>query len=156
MRRRRGRLCRWHRLFRERGYRITGPRQCILQVLVESEEHLSAEEIFVKVHQLYPDIGLATVYRTLDLLTQMGLVWKLDLGDGKARYEIVKGPHKKKQHFHCVCTRCGKVIDYEGFSREEAALLRKVKSTLADRYGFGVTSHSLRLYGICQDCRKKG
>ena len=97
-----GRYCRgprwWDGNLRKHRYRITAPRQAILNVLSKEEKHLSAEDIFLKVHKKYPDIGLTTVYRTLNLLTQIGLVVRFDFGDGKARYEFSSGPEKKGHH----------------------------------------------------------
>jgi len=88
----------WHGEFRGCGYRITIPRQTILQVLDESKEHLSAEDIYLKVHSIYPAIGLTTVYRTLDLLINMGLIFKFDFGDGRARYELARGTKEPSHH----------------------------------------------------------
>ncbi|MGD2278938.1 MAG: transcriptional repressor, partial [Candidatus Omnitrophota bacterium] len=68
----------WGRKFRGSGYRMTAPRQAIMHVLSSTDKHLSAEDIYIKVHKTYPNVGLTTVYRTLELLTQMGMVLKFD------------------------------------------------------------------------------
>jgi len=78
----------WDGRLRNHSCRITVPRQAILDVLSKESKHLSAEDVFMKVHKGYPGIGLTTVYRTLNLLTQIGLVLKFDFGDGRARYEL--------------------------------------------------------------------
>ncbi|MGB2599017.1 MAG: transcriptional repressor, partial [Candidatus Omnitrophota bacterium] len=93
----------WGRKFRGCGYRMTVPRQAIMDVLSGTDKHLSAEDIYMKVHKMYPNVGLTTVYRTLELLTQMGLVVKFDFGDGRARYELIEGP-KSEHHHHLICT----------------------------------------------------
>ncbi len=85
-----------HGRFRKVGFRLTLPRQAILKVFAENPKHLSAEEIFLSVHENYPGIGFATVYRTLDLLTQMGLIFKFDFGDGRSRYELASEAIKVK------------------------------------------------------------
>ena len=88
----------WCNRFAGRGYKLTMSRQAILEVLNSTSRHLSAEEIFLLVHKSYPGTGLATVYRTLDLLTQMGLTCKFDFGDGKSHYELVDGAIKSHHH----------------------------------------------------------
>lgn len=144
---------RWHREFRGGGYRITIPRQIILQVLDESKKHLSAEDIFLKVHQIYPTIGLTTVYRTLELLVGMGLVFKFDFGDGRARYELCRGDDSSSHHHHLVCTNCGRIIDYAEFIEEELELINKTKQELEKKYGFEIRNHTLQFYGLCKRCK---
>ena len=134
----------WLRHFRGGGYRITIPRQIILQVLDESKKHLSAEDIFLKVHQIYPTIGLTTVYRTLELLVGMGLVFKFDFGDGRARYELCRGDDSSAHHHHLVCTNCGRIIDYAEFIEEELELINKTKQELEKKYGFEIRNHTLQ------------
>jgi len=86
---RRGKGPWWVTAFRNQGLRITEPRQAVLDVMQKMSGHHSADEIFFRVHRLYPGIGLATIYRTLDLLTRLGLVKKHDFGQGRARYELI-------------------------------------------------------------------
>ena len=145
---------RWHREFRGGGYRITIPRQVILQVLDESKKHLSAEDIFLRVHQIYPNIGLTTVYRTLELLVSMGLVFKLDFGDGRARYELTRGDGSMSHHHHLICTNCGRIIDYAEFVEEELELINKTRQELEKKYGFEIRNHTLQFYGLCNKCKK--
>ena len=101
----------WRQSFRQRGLRITEPRKAILDVLSNTADHLSAEEIFGKVHQIYPNTGLTTVYRNLDLLEEMGIIAKFHFGDGRSRYELVQSPQKPGHHHHLVCTECKRVIN---------------------------------------------
>ena len=144
----------WHRHFRGGGYRITMPRQVILQVLAESKKHLSAEDIFLRVHQIYPNIGLTTIYRTLELLVKMGLVVKFDFGDGRARYELRSGDGGATHHHHLICTNCGRVIDYDEFVDEEIELVKKTEKELARKYGFEIKNHTIQFYGLCKKCNK--
>ena len=78
----------YHGKFMSMGYRITIPREAILEVLSSTTAHLSAEDIYLEIHKKYPNVGLTTVYRTLELLGQMGLVQKFDFGDKRGRYEL--------------------------------------------------------------------
>ncbi|MEO0137217.1 MAG: Fur family transcriptional regulator [candidate division WOR-3 bacterium] len=145
----------WHGRFKGCGYRITIARQAILDILGKTEDHLSAEDIFFAVHKNYPNIGLTTIYRTLDLLVQMGIVYKYDFGDGRARYELTEGPKGKLHHHHLVCTKCGRVIDYTDFIDEELELLRRTERGLAKKHNFEIKGHLIQFYGICDACRKK-
>jgi len=146
----------WHHWLRNCGCRITAPREIILDILSRSPGHFSADEIFFMVRQMYPQIGLATVYRTLELLSNMGLVHKLDFGEGKARYELAQGPETKGHHHHLICIRCHKVIDYEEISEKEKELLKEVEENLEKKYGFKITDHMFNFYGICKECQEKG
>ncbi len=103
---------------------------------------------------MYPGIGLTTVYRTLDLLVRMGLINKLDIGDGQSRYESTSGK-KKEHHHHLICTDCGKIIDYSDFMEEELDLVRKTEKNLAKKYNFTVKDHNIEFYGLCEKCQKK-
>jgi len=144
----------WDGQLRKHSRRITVPRQAILEVLSKESKHLSAEDIFLKVHRVYPDIGLTTVYRTLNLLTQIGLVLKFDFGDGRARYELSSGPRKEKHHHHLVCIKCNRIIDYKDFIDEEEKLFKKTGKVLSEKYNFEITDHLVRFYGLCEKCRR--
>ena len=145
----------WQGRFRGCGYRLTVPRQAIVDVLTNTSKHLSAEDVYIAVHKAYPHIGLTTVYRTLELLVQMGLVLKFDFGDGRARYELSEGPKGERHHHHLVCTDCGRAIDYTDFIDEEVELLKQTEAGLSKKYNFKITNHLLQFYGLCSDCKKK-
>ena len=145
----------WHGRFRGCGYRMTVPRQAILDVLSKTIEHLSAEDVYISVHKVYPNVGLTTVYRTLELLVHMGLVFKFDFGDGRARYELSKGPKGERHHHHLVCTNCGRVIDYTDFIDEEIELLNQTEKGLLKKYNFKITNHLIQFYGLCDKCKQK-
>ena len=144
----------WHGRFRGCGYRITLAREVILDLLSNSIEHLSAEDIYIKVHAKHPNIGLTTVYRTLDVLSDLGLVYKFDFGDGRTRYELAEGPKGERHHHHLVCTNCNKIIDYTDFIDEEVELLRRTEKGLAEKYGFDIKNHLIQFYGLCGECGK--
>jgi len=144
----------WHGRFRGCGYRLTIPREVILDVLSKTSKHLSAEDIYLEVHKSYPVVGLTTVYRTLELLTNMGLISKFDFGDGKARYELSIGPKGTRHHHHLVCSECGRVIDYIDFIDDEKELLGQIEKGLSKKFKFKITNHLIQFYGLCEKCNK--
>ena len=148
-------LGRWQGKFRGCGYRFTVPRGAILEVLSSTSKHLSAEEVYMAVHKNYPHVGLTTVYRTLELLAQMGLVFKSDFGDGRARYELSEGPKGERHHHHLVCTKCGRVIDYTEFIDDEVELLENTEKGLSKKYNFDIKDHLIQFYGVCDRCKGK-
>ncbi len=145
----------WHGKFRGCCYRITLGREAILEVLSKADKHLSAEDIYMKLHPNYPNIGLTTVYRTLDILANLGLVFKFDFGDGRARYELVEESKSAHHHHHLVCTDCNRVIDYTDFIDEEVELLKETEKGLSRKYNFKITNHLIQFYGLCNTCAKK-
>jgi len=144
----------WHGKIKGYGYRLTVPRQAILDVLSKTSDHLSAEDIYLKVHKIHPAIGLTTVYRTLELLVQTGIIFKFDFGDRRARYELAEGPKAVGHHHHLVCTSCGRIIDYKDFIDEERELLKRTEKGLSKKYNFKITNHLIQFYGLCNTCRK--
>jgi Fur family ferric uptake transcriptional regulator len=143
----------FHRKIKRAGYRITLPRRIILDVLSKSTDHMSAEDIYIKIHRKYPVIGLTTIYRTLELLVKMGIVSRFDFGDKRARYELSEGPGKQKHHHHLVCRVCGRVIDYTEFIDDEKELLEKTEKGLSEKYGFRIENHIIQFYGLCESCK---
>lgn len=96
-----------------KGYKLTPQRRAVLDVIIENEgKHLSPEEIYDIVKENCPDIGLATVYRTLNLLEKIGVVCKMNFDDGCNRYELVH-EEEDHQHHHLICRGCGKVEEVE-------------------------------------------
>lgn len=140
--------------FKRHASRMTAPREAILEFLSRSSKHMSAKEIYTSLQKKYPDIGLSTVYRTLDLLARMGIVTKLLLGDGQNRYEF-KSKVINEHHHHLICTTCGKIINYSEFLEEELNLVRKTEEKLAKKYNFAIQDHNIEFLGICEKCRKK-
>lgn len=143
---------RLHGRLRNAGFRLTLPREAILNVFAENPKHLSAEEVFLSVHEKYPGVGLATVYRTVDLLTQVGLVFKFDFGDGKSRYELASEA-VKGHHHHMVCTRCGRIVDYSDFMEEEVKFIKGLEAELSKKHRFRIDKHQIHFYGLCEGCR---
>jgi Fur family transcriptional regulator, ferric uptake regulator len=148
------RQCKYGQKIKSCGFRLTVPRQAIIDILDKIEGHLSAEDIYMKLHAGHPDIGLTTIYRTLDLLEQTGIVMKFDFGHGRAKYELAEEYSKKKHHHHhLLCTKCNKVLDYSDFLGEELEYIKKAENALRGKYGFDITGHTISFYGVCPDCR---
>lgn len=143
----------WARKGKGHFARWTAPREAIHQLLRRSSKHMSAKEIFASITRQYPGIGMTTVYRTLDLLTRMGLIHKFSFGDGQTRYEFIP-EEKKRHHHHLICTECGKIIDYSEFVEEELDLVRKIETKLTRKYDFKVLDHNIEFLGLCHGCKK--
>ncbi len=141
-------------LLRTNGLKITNQRLAILEVLSNRPgKHLTAEEIYECVREDHPEIGLATVYRTILLLSELNLIDKLNLGDGYARYEISAKSCEENSHHHhhLICLDCGNIYAFQDDLLEN--LEEKIKETL----GFEVKDHEVKLFGYCKNCiEKKG
>lgn len=126
-------------------YKVTPQRQVILKAFLENAaEHLSAEEVYNIVKERYPDIGLATVYRTLDLLAELEILQKINFGDGRTRYELDQ--HETHYHHHMICLECGRVQEFDD------DLLESLEKLLTQQTGFHITDHQLKFFGYCRDC----
>ena len=129
------------------GLKNTPQRHLIVDVFFKSGNHLSTEDLYDLVRAVDEGVGQATVYRTLKLLCEANLAREMHFGDGTARYEpIADGSH----HDHLICTVCGK---NQEFINED---IERLQDELAARYGFVLTSHRMYLYGVCNDCHKRG
>jgi Fur family ferric uptake transcriptional regulator len=128
----------------ENNLKITKQRRTVLKIFLECKNHLTAEELYNIVLKTEPKIGLATVYRTLALLTKSGLALEMDFGDGQKRYE---SSYKSVHHDHMVCTECGKILEFNH------PLIEKYQEEVAMQKNFKITSHKLDLFGLCQDCK---
>ncbi|MBI9107272.1 MAG: transcriptional repressor [Spirochaetales bacterium] len=139
---------------RNRGLRMTIPRQLVAGVLDTADGYLSADEIYTRIREDYPGIGLATVYRTLVLLDEMGIVNRYNFGDGCARFIIAE--EQTSEHSHqLVCEKCFKVVKYSDFVKDELDLFRRVESVLSEKHGFEINRHIVQFYGICPDCKEE-
>lgn len=137
---------------KEKGLKVTNQRLLILSVLEQnSGRHMTAEDIYELVTQDYPEIGLATVYRTLQLLWDIQLVDRINLDDGCVRYEIghLLKDETKHNHHHLICRKCSKVIPFD------ADLLDDLEYHIEKATGFHVLDHELKFYGLCRGCMKK-
>jgi Fur family ferric uptake transcriptional regulator len=138
-------------ILRRNGYRATFPRRAILETVAALPGHPGAKEIYLQINRQYPDIGLTTVYRTVDLLVKLGLLNRFDFGDGLSRYELVSS--FKEHHHHLVCLKCGNITNYNDFLTEEKAFLEKLEKILSKKFNFDITGHEIQFLGTCEKCR---
>jgi Fur family ferric uptake transcriptional regulator len=129
----------------EKGYRLTPQRLMILSAIESSEDHISAEEIYAQVAAKYPHVNISTVYRTLELLKRLGMVYEIDLGEGRIRYHAEGSGH----HHHLVCQNCNRVIDID------ESTLSSLRDILLRDYNFRAELRHVAIFGLCEDCRKK-
>jgi Fur family transcriptional regulator, ferric uptake regulator len=135
----------WDAALRASGYRVTPQRQLVLEAVTKLH-HASPEEIFAEVHQKARGVNVSTIYRTLELLEQLGLVTHTHLGHGAPRYHLAA----EAQHVHLVCQYCGRVTE---LAPEAAYPLVRV---LDEEHGFETDVGHLTVFGRCRDCRGLG
>ena len=131
------------RFLEEHSLKHTRQRDEILSVFLEAKGHVTSEELYSRVRERAPAIGYTTVYRTMKLLCDAGLASERHFDDGNTRYEIAH-----EHHDHLVCTRCGKIIEFE------CEMIESAQEAIAARYGFRVLRHRHELYGHCRECRE--
>ena len=130
----------------KQGLKHTAQRDLILEVFLNTEGHVSGEDLYQLVREKDPTVGQTTVYRTLRLLTDAGLAREVRFGDGRAHYEH---NYKHEHHDHMICSECGKIIEF--YSPE----LEAIQDAMAAKHKFQLTEHLLRMIGICADCRRQ-
>ena len=135
----------YNQALRQKGYRITPQRAMVLEVIGHATNHISAEEIYAPISKKYPNINISTVYRTLELLTELGLVTATNMGDGTLRYHA----SGKGRHHHLICNKCDKMIDID------ECYLQELKDSLLSNYGFAAELKHIAFFGCCQTCMEK-
>jgi Fur family transcriptional regulator, ferric uptake regulator len=126
----------------QNGYRLTPSRAIIIETLVKSGGHITPDDLALQVQEIAPRVGRMTVYRTLDLLTELGLTRPIFQGTGAAHYILMVGGN----HHHLICTRCQSVIEFDKCTADELV------KQLAQQFDFLVRSHLLEVHGLCQTC----
>ena len=127
-----------------KGFRITQARRVILDALFNAGGHLSADDLAERVHALAPQVGRMTVYRTLELLCELGVVRPIYQGTGAAHYIFLHEGH----HHHLICNQCHQVIEFDDCTIGEIA------HTISRRFNFQMQGHLLEFYGLCHRCQK--
>jgi len=130
---------------RVEGYRLTPQRLMILDIIYDSQGHITAEEIHQRVRQLYPFVDISTVYRTLNLLKKLRLISETDLGGGSVRYERLE----RGRHHHLVCRRCAASFPLEH------SLLAPLQERLRRKYGFAADLDHFAIFGLCRQCQSQ-
>lgn len=126
---------------KESGVRITPQRHAILEYLITSHSHPTADEIYKALEADFPNMSVATVYNNLRVFQNAGLVKELTYGDASSRFDFVT-----HDHYHIICDDCGKIVDFHHPGLEE------VERLAAHVTGFTVNSHRLEVYGTCPEC----
>ena len=126
------------------GLRRTAQRDLILEIFLRTEEHLTSEDLYWLVQKQDPAVGHTTVYRTLKLLTDAGLAREVRFGDNKTYYEH---HFNHEHHDHMICTECGRVIEFV------SPQIETLQDQMADKFGFRLSHHSLRMWGTCAECQ---
>ena len=125
------------------GLRMTRQRRLIAEVLLGTDGHVNIDELYASVSERDPNIGYATIYRTLKLLTECGLASAAHFGDGAARFEA---SFRREHHDHLICTECGKIIE---FHNEE---IEHLQEQVCRAHGFQMARHKMEIYGVCARC----
>jgi Fur family ferric uptake transcriptional regulator len=126
-----------------RGYKLTAPRRAVLDVIAGMCESLSPAEIYERARRRYPRLGLVTVYRTLDILVEVGVLRRVHLDDGCHSYAPIQAAHGH----HLICSTCNQVVEFDGCDLD--ALFKSV----ARKTGFRIEGHWLELFGRCPKCQ---
>ena len=134
----------FRRYLQSQGLKTTSQREIILVEFLRSGEHMSTEDLYLRVRKKHPQVGYATVHRTLKLFAECGIASLRNFGDGITRYEAVSDD---EHHDHLVCQSCGLIIEFENDQIE------KLQNKVADMHHFKVIDHRLELYGFCQKCQ---
>ncbi len=134
-----------------RQHKMTPQRQIVLQIFLDHPgEHLSAEDVHGILRDNKSEIGLATVYRSLELLSELGILQKMEFGDGCSRYEVNTTDPSSHHHHHLICTKCGRVFEFED------DLLDDLEKDIAEKSGFKIEDHQVKFFGICKECQANG
>lgn len=131
---------------KSRNLRHTPQRDKVLDVFLSTEKHVSVDELYKFVKKEAPGIGYTTVYRTMKLLSEVGLCGEMDFGDGVLRFEHKYG---HEHHDHLICIKCGRFIEVSSPEVE------KIQEAMAKKHSFATTKHKLDIFGTCKKCLKK-
>ncbi|HHW10804.1 MAG TPA: transcriptional repressor [Firmicutes bacterium] len=130
--------------------RLTPQRKAVLKALLANPtSHQSADEVLQAARQIIPDLGLATVYRTLELFSRLGIVRRLDTAEGQSRFEYNTEKDDEHYHHHVICLDCGRISEFN------EDMLEDIEERAEAKTGYKVIDHCLQLYGYCPDCMKK-
>lgn len=134
------------KILKESGLKYTRQREIVLNILYHSDTHYTPEALYMEIKRKEPDlnVGIATVYRTLNLLEESEMVTSLSFGTAGKKFELANKPH----HDHLICKNCGKIIEFEN------SIIERQQALIAKEYKFKLTGHLMQLYGICEACNQ--
>lgn len=134
---------------KSKGYKLTAQRECILGIIIENKDkHLTVDEIYKYVYEKNRTIGIATVYRTILLFEELGVISKLIFDDRIIRYEL-SSFDEEHTHHHLICVKCNKIMEV----KED--LLEELEKQVEDKYEFKILDHNLKILGICNKCNNQ-
>lgn len=143
-------LEKFKKVLKQNGLKYTKQREILLKILYNADEHYSPDELHSALKKVDPDtnIGIATIYRTLNLLEEAGMATSISFGAAGKRFELATKPH----HDHMICKVCASIIEFED------AIIEKRQLAIAKTHGFTLSGHLMQLYGVCKNCsgRKRG
>lgn len=129
---------------RQNQLRLTPQRQTILEVFLNTGGHVEIDELFPFVQREDPSIGIATLYRTMNLLVECGLARENTAAQGRKNYEQA---YRQRHHDHLICTACGKIVEFEH------PLIEKYQMEVCREYNFTLNQHRMEIYGTCTPCQ---
>ncbi|HIN61243.1 MAG TPA: transcriptional repressor [Candidatus Marinimicrobia bacterium] len=138
-------LKKFMKVLRNENLKLTPQRVEIFREVCDSDEHREAEEIYLALRERDVHVSRSTVYRTMNILYQHDLVRRMNIGDGKWRYEHWLDCH---QHDHLICIRCGTIVEFMNPQIEE------IQKDVADKFNYKLVRHVHQLFGLCKQCRK--
>ncbi|ARQ99213.1 iron-regulated membrane protein [Campylobacter devanensis] len=140
-------LERFKRVLRDNGLKYTKQREVLLQTLYNNSEHFTPEQLYLYIKERHPglNVGIATVYRSLNLLEESGMVTSISFGVQGKKFELANKPH----HDHMICRQCGVIVEFED------QIIEKRQLAIAKEHGFKLTGHIMQLYGVCGECNKQ-
>jgi Fur family ferric uptake transcriptional regulator len=124
------------------GYKLTPARLAVVKVIDDEHAHLNPADVLEQARRYYPKLGRATVYRTLELLTELGILRPIYMGENTPRFIRTEGGHH-----HLVCNDCGEVIEFD------ECMAGELSQTIQEQFGFEIGSHLLEFYGRCRQCK---
>jgi len=125
------------------GLKSTSQREIILDEFLKASSHLSTEDLYLRLRKNFPNIGYATVHRTLKLFSECGIAAERHFGDGQTRYELASD---EEHHDHLICTCCNSIIEFENPEIE------RLQDEVARQHGFVIERHRLEIFGLCAKC----
>ncbi|WP_348518985.1 Fur family transcriptional regulator [Campylobacter sp. CCS1377] len=140
-------LERFKKILRQGGLKYTKQREVLLKTLYHSDTHYTPESLYMEIKKVEPELnlGIATVYRTLNLLEEAEMVTSISFGSAGKKFELANKPH----HDHMICKNCGLIVEFEN------PIIERQQSLIAKEHNFKLTGHLMQLYGICGACNQK-
>ena len=129
----------------DRGLKYTPERRTLLEAILGTHEHFEAEQLLIAMRQAGKRVAKATIYRTLPLLIECGIVKQLQLGEKMARYEHVLG---HAPHDHIICRKCGRIVEFD------SSRVLDLRDEIARRHGFEPSGHRFQITGLCEECSR--